>query len=74
MKINEIRGKDTRELLLDRNDLRKEQFKLRFKATAEEISNTARFKQIRRTIARINTVLVERERAAQQAGTGTDKE
>jgi large subunit ribosomal protein L29 len=67
MKINEIRGKDTRELLLDRNDLRKEQFKLRFKATAEEVSNTARFKQIRRTIAKINTVLGERERAERAA-------
>jgi len=63
MKVGEVRGKDSRELRLDRNDLRKELFKLRFKATSEEVSNTARFKQIRRSIARINTVLGERARS-----------
>lgn len=63
MQISEARGKDSRELQLDRNDLRKELFKLRFKATSEEVSNTARFKEIRRSIAQINTVLSERARS-----------
>lgn len=61
MKLEEIRGKDSRELLLDKQSLRKELFELRFRGASEEISNTARFSQIRRTIARIETVLRERE-------------
>lgn len=61
MKLQEIRGKDSRELLLDKQALHKELFELRFRGASEEIGNTARFSQIRRTIARIETVLRERE-------------
>ena len=60
MKLSEIRGKDSRELLLDLQELRKELFGLRFKAAAEEVGNSARFGQIRRAVARIKTVLKER--------------
>ena len=66
MKLKEIRGKDSRELLLDRQALRKERFELQFKAASEQVSQTARFKQIRREIARINTILREREIEAEQ--------
>ena len=59
--LEEIRGKDTRELRLDIQELRKEQFQLRFKAANEEVGHTARFRQIRRSIAQILTVLRERE-------------
>lgn len=62
MKVDEIRGKDSRELALDLQALRKELFTMRFRASAEEIANTSRFRDIRRTIARINTVLGERRR------------
>ena len=72
MKLPEIRGKDSRQLALDLQALRKEAFGLRFKASAEEVSNTARFRQIRRTIARINTVLGERARAEQAAAGGSE--
>lgn len=65
MKISEMRGKDSRELRLDLQELRKEQFGLRFRGVAEEIANKARFKQIRRSAARIMTVLSERTRAGQ---------
>ncbi|MCC6669707.1 MAG: 50S ribosomal protein L29 [Planctomycetes bacterium] len=64
MKIEEIRGKDSRELSLDLVNLRKEFFGLRFKGASEQIAKTSRFREIRRTIARIHTVLTERERAA----------
>jgi large subunit ribosomal protein L29 len=64
MNVSEIRGKDSRELRLDMQALRKEVFELRFRGSAEELSNPSRFKQIRRTIARIHTVLRERELAA----------
>lgn len=61
MKISELRGKDSRELRLDIQELLKEQFNLRFKAANEELANTSRFRQIRRDIAQIRTVLRERE-------------
>ena len=64
MELQEIRGKDTRELRLDLQALRKEMFGLRFRGASEEVRNTARFRQIRRTIARIHTVLGDRERQA----------
>ena len=61
MKVTEMRGKDSRELALDLHSLRKEVFNMRFRAASEEIAKTARFRDIRRTIARIKTVLRERE-------------
>jgi large subunit ribosomal protein L29 len=62
--ITEIRGDDSAELKAKLNDLRKEQFELRFRGTSEETRNTARHREVRRTIARILMVLGERERAA----------
>ncbi len=63
MKFSDIKGKDSRELQLDAQGLRKELFELRLKAP-EEIQSPARFRQIRRTIAQIETVLRDRELAA----------
>jgi large subunit ribosomal protein L29 len=67
VKLAEIRGKDSRELALDMQALRKEYFGMKFRAAAEEVSNTSRFKAIRRTIARIQTILAEREAAKASA-------
>ena len=61
MKTSEIRGKDSRELKLEMQSMRKELFELRFRAAAEEIANTARFQQLKKGIARLATVLRERE-------------
>ena len=61
MDIKDIRGKDSRELRLNAQELQEELFGLRLRSASEEISNTARFQQIRRTVARINTVLRQRE-------------
>lgn len=58
--IEEIRGLDSRELRGQLADLRKEQFELRFRG--DQVAKTARHKEIRRTVARILTVLGERER------------
>lgn len=69
MKLNEIRGKDTRELKLDLADLRKEYFQLSYKGGAEAIAKPHRFREIRQTIARIHTVLGERDRNGTTAGT-----
>ena len=63
MKLAEIKGKDSRELMLDKQALRKEYFGLKFRAASEEVSNTSRFREIRKTVARINTILAQRETA-----------
>ena len=51
MELKEIRGKDSRELRLDKQALRKELFDLRFRSQSEEIANSSRFQTIRRTVA-----------------------
>ncbi len=61
MKLKEIRGKDTRELVLDAQAIRKTMFKTRFREAAEEIADPSKIKLMRRTIAKINTVIRERE-------------
>ena len=66
--ITEIRGDDTAELKAKLNDLRKEQFELRFRGSGEDATKTTRHREVRRTIARILMVLGDRERAGQQAG------
>lgn len=47
--------------------LKKEQFNLRFQKASGQLEATGRVKVVRRDIARINTVLGERGRAASQA-------
>ncbi|MEM6710987.1 MAG: 50S ribosomal protein L29 [Pseudomonadota bacterium] len=47
--------------------LKKEQFNLRFQRATGQLENTARFRQVRRDIARINTVLTAKRREAASA-------
>ena len=47
--------------------LKKEQFNLRFQRATGQMENTARFRQVRRSIARINTVLSAKRRTAASA-------
>lgn len=61
--ITEIRGEDTAELNAKLNDLRKEQFNLRFRGSSESGAKTTRGREVRRTIARILMVLGDRARA-----------
>ena len=54
-------------------NLKKEQFNLRFQAVSGEMSNTARFRQVRRDVARVKTVLNEKAlTAAQSAESGAE--
>ena len=64
MKIKELRGEDSPELVKTLQDLKKEQFRLTFRASSENVTNPARHRQIRPTIARIKTILTEREAAS----------
>ncbi|GJL97536.1 MAG: hypothetical protein DHS20C06_13530 [Hyphobacterium sp.] len=48
--------------------LKKEQFNLRFQQASGQLQNTARVRQVRRTIARVQTIQAQR---AAQAGQGS---
>ena len=58
-KAAEYRSKSATELNDELVELRKEEFNLRMQRGTGQLSNTARFKQIRREVARIKTVLNE---------------
>ncbi len=57
MKIADVRAKSTDELKTELVALKKEAFNLRFQAASGQLENTARVRQVRRDIARIQTVL-----------------
>lgn len=63
----ELRDKLDSELAFDRGELAKELFDLRFKSSAEGLSNPSRIREIRRQVARIKTLLVEREKSIRGA-------
>ena len=62
-KVSEFRDKSVDQLGDELTRLKKEQFNLRFQRTSGQLENTARFRVVRRDIARIMTVL--RQRAAE---------
>jgi large subunit ribosomal protein L29 len=57
----EIREMDTATILNEIENLKKELFDLRFKQATGQLENTARVSTIKKTIARMKTVLTERE-------------
>ena len=59
MKAEELRKKNTKELQEELQELLKEQFKLRMQKSSGQMSNPARFKVLRREIARVKTVMTE---------------
>ena len=63
-KIGDIRVKTPDELQAQLLDLRKEQFNLRFQRATGQLEATGRIKVVRRDIARIKTIMSERQRAA----------
>lgn len=67
MKASELRSLDEDKLKEMVEDSHKELFNLRFQKVTGKLTNTARFRQVRRDIARIKTILRERELAAEEA-------
>lgn len=64
MKASELRGKSVDELQGQLVELKKELFNLRFQKATGELQNTARFRQVRRDVARVKTLLAEKQAAA----------
>lgn len=61
MTAQEIRELDTPALLAKVEEYKKELFGLRFQQATGQLEHTARIRQVRKTIARIKTVIRERE-------------
>ena len=61
MNVKEIRDKSNTELLQEIESLKEELFNLRFQQATGQLENPSRMKEIRKTIARIKTVIAERE-------------
>ena len=56
MKVKEIRELTTAEMLDQEKQLKEELFNLRFQLATGQLENTARIKEVRKSIARIKTV------------------
>ena len=63
-RASELRAKSADELKEELVALRKEEFNLRMQRGTGQLSNTARFKTIRRDVARIKTILNESAKSA----------
>ncbi|MGB2933366.1 MAG: 50S ribosomal protein L29 [Methyloceanibacter sp.] len=56
MKAHQVRGMTQDQLDDELLKLKKEQFNLRFQAASGQLENTARVREVRRDIARIQTI------------------
>jgi large subunit ribosomal protein L29 len=63
MKAEEIREWDVVEMTARLKELREEQFKLRFQGSMMELETPGTRRKVRRDIARLRTILRERELA-----------
>lgn len=63
MKSSDVRSKTADELKEQLVDLKKEQFNLRFQRATQQLEKPAQVKKVRRDIARIKTILAEKNAA-----------
>ena len=61
--VEDLRTKSDAELAKELVDAKKELFNLRFQNATNQLDNTARIKDVRRNIARIQTVITEKAKA-----------
>jgi len=61
MKASKIRDMSKDDLILEDSELRKQLLKLRFQAAVGQLESAPRMRLIRKDIARIATILKERE-------------
>ena len=61
--VNQLRGKSVEELNEELVAAKKELFNLRFQNATNQLDNTSRIKEVRKNIARIQTLITEAKRA-----------
>lgn len=62
--VEDLKNKSAVELSEELVAAKKELFNLRFQSATNQLDNTSRIKEVRRNIARIQTVISEQARAA----------
>ena len=67
MKASDVRDKTPDQLEDELVKLKKEQFNLRFQKASGQLEKVSRMKEVRRDIARIKTIQLERKRAQTKA-------
>ncbi|NLC97395.1 MAG: 50S ribosomal protein L29 [Erysipelotrichaceae bacterium] len=60
MNVKEIRSKSNEELNIEMTTLKEELFNLRFQQATGQLENPSRMKEVKKTIARIKTIITER--------------
>ena len=63
--LEELRSSTVADLNAQLVDAKKELFNLRFQNATNQLDNTSRIKEVRKNIARIQTVITEKEKVAQ---------
>lgn len=61
MKVKEVRDLTNEELVSKLNHLKEELFNLRFQLATNQLDNPTRIREVRRSIARVKTIIRERE-------------
>ena len=67
MKVTELRELSTAELFEKLSESKQELFNLRFQNAINQLENPKRIGEVKKTIARINTIIHERELAEDSA-------
>ena len=62
--VEDLNARSAAELAQDLVAAKKELFNLRFQNATNQLDNTARIKEVRKNIARIQTVITEKAKAA----------
>jgi large subunit ribosomal protein L29 len=61
MKASELRGKDEAALKKELGELLRAQFGLRMQIATQQLNNTAQLRKVRRDIARVKTVMNQKD-------------
>ena len=63
--LEELKGRSVTDLNAQLVEAKKELFNLRFQNATNQLDNTSRIKEVRKNIARIQTIITEKEKVAQ---------
>ena len=63
--LEELKGQSVTDLNAQLVEAKKELFNLRFQNATNQLDNTSRIKEVRKNLARIQTIITEKEKVAQ---------
>ena len=63
--VKELKGQTVVDLKAQLVEAKKELFNLRFQNATNQLDNTGRIKEVRKNIARIQTIITEKEKVAE---------